>query len=320
MKFPSQNRLQYVTGTLSNDAWTGVGVLNLAKDLSIVNRRGYGATDEKGVPLVFRCRVTMEMQDVAGVGYGSSLDASGSSTLMMKGCQNNWVYRNAGVKWHEARDNMWKKAGVSKKDLGWWSKYVRYAWLSHNESYISPLDGDGAAFAGGTWDLSTFVDMVDNEYKLALNAPGVDEDSTHSATVINPAHSYLSSRPTVPTDSNLESSEVPAIYSHLVQLLSPTNLESGSEEAYIRADAQSEQDNPPYEVFATETTAHDITEPVELGRIVTRLDSNASGSMIVDIPFGLSYVSARHHDIADADITNSNLFTVEVLKITPMQG
>ena len=186
------------------------------------------------------------------------------------------------------------------------------------------MDGNGDAYTGGTWDLSTFVDMVDNEYKLALKADGVDEDSAHSASVIHFAHSYLSSRATVPEDSNLESSETPAPFSHLVDLLSPTNLESGTEESYIRVDAQTEQDNPPYEMFATETTQHDITEPCELGRLVMLPQGSGASlpqTVMLDIPFGIMEVQMAHRDPGDnSGIVDDLALGLEVLDIFEMQG
>nr|AGA18363.1 hypothetical protein [uncultured marine virus] len=325
VKFPSQNKLQYVTGAISNDAWTTptsggtTGALNLPKDFSILNRRGYGSTDNKGVPWVYKVRVDLFLQDEDGFGLNTVPGIDFMTTLKIDGVANNWINRNAAVKWHAARDNMWKKAGVKRKDLGSWSKSIRYNYDSASQTWLTPIDGAGDGFTGGTWDVSTIVDMIDNEYQLRLVGDGVDEDSSTSVSVLTIGHSYLSSRSTVPTDSNLESSEVPAVYSHLTQLLSPTNLESGTEEAYIRTDVATEQDNPPYEVFATETTQHDCTEAVELGRCVAGF-GNSMGSVIVDIPFGLAKMRLTHYDSADTGVTSGALINVTLLDIYPMQG
>ena len=317
--------MKYQTGAISNDTWTipssgGVaGALCLPKDLSLLNRRGYASTTKKGVPLVYRCRVDLLPQDEDGFGPGTAMGSDFQATLQINGCQNNWVFRNAAVKWHAARDNMWKKAGIKRNQLGAYAHAIRYGWDSDSQAFLVPIDGDGNAFTGGTWDTTTMVDMVDNEYKLALTCDGVDEDSAHSVGVVNIAHAYLASRSTVPTDSNAESSEVPAQYSHLEQLLRPTNLESGSEEAYIRTDVMQDQDNPPYEVFVTETTDHDITEPVELGRCIAGTGF-AMGSAIVDIPFGIAGLRATVYNAADTNITPSLSIGVEVLDIFEMQG
>ncbi len=331
VKFPSQRKMLYATGDISNDAWTIIasgnisgsgsvsGPLNLPKDLSLLNRRGYASTTNKGVPLVYRCKVDFYPQDEDGFGPGTAMGSDFQATLQIAGCQNNWVFRNAAVKWHAARDNMWKKAGIKKSQLGTYANAIRYGWDSSSEAFLKPLDAYGEGFVGGTWDTTTMVDMVDNEYKLALTCDGVDEDSAHSVGVVNIAHAYLSSRSTVPLDSNEESSEVPAQFSHLEQLLRPTNLESGTEESYIRTDVVNDQDNPPYEVFATESLNHDITEPVELGRCIAGTGT-AYGSAIVDIPFGIAGLRATVYNAADTNITPNFSVGVEVLDIFEMQG
>ena len=71
-KFPSQRKILYQTGALSNDTYTlltsgGVsGDLNLPKDLSLLNRRGYASTTRKGVPLVYKCKVDFYLHDEDG--------------------------------------------------------------------------------------------------------------------------------------------------------------------------------------------------------------------------------------------------------------
>ena len=331
-KFPSQNKLQYAhAAAVSNDGWTSLttrnaaddgtvsGHLNLPKDLSILNRRGYSSTSNKGVPLVYRCKIDLFLQDEDGFGLDAAVGTDFCTTLKIDGAQNNWVMRNAAVKWHAARDNMWKKAGVKRKNLGSWANAIRYNYDANGDTWVQPTDGDGNPFTGGTWDVSTIVDMIDNEYQLCLVGDGVDEDGSTSVSVLSIGHSYLSSRATVPADSNLEASEVPAIYSHLTQLLSPTNLESGTEEAYIRTDVATEQDNPPYQVFATDTLTHDCTEPVELGRAIAGL-GNSFGSVIVDIPFGIANLRITHYDSADTNVTSSPCISLELLDIYEMQG
>ena len=124
MKFPSQRKIQYQTGALSNDLWTqlqsgGVsGHLNLVKDLSLLNRRGYASTTKDGTPLVFRCKVDLYLQDEDGFGVNASVGSDFMTTLKIDGVQNNWVMKNASKKWHAAREKMLKEAGVSKSSSG----------------------------------------------------------------------------------------------------------------------------------------------------------------------------------------------------------
>ena len=100
-KFPSQRKILYQTGTLSNDTYTlltsgGVsGDLNLPKDLSLLNRRGYASTTRKGVPLVYKCKVDFYLHDEDGQGPSTALNADLQATLKIDGCQNNWYEKRS---------------------------------------------------------------------------------------------------------------------------------------------------------------------------------------------------------------------------------
>lgn len=323
MKFPSQNLLSYQTGTISNDTYSALtsggvsGPLNLPKDLSILNRRGYASTDNKGVPLVYRCMITIYRQDEDGVGIGTAVGGDFATTLKIDGCQNNWVMKNAAVKFHAARNAMWKKAGVKRKHLGAYAGSIRYNYSAASQTWLVPIDGDGDAFTGGTWDSTLLRTESDTSgFALKLTGLGIDETSGNTATAINIGHSYLASRAFVAADTNLEASEAPAKFSVLNELLR-TVATSGVDDDVI-SDGQGGQDNPPYEIDIDEVNS-DITEPVELGRAVCGIGSN-QGSVIVDVPFGICNVRATHHDAADTEVTHGGLMCVKVLDIYPMQG
>ncbi len=323
-KFPSQRKLQYQTGALSNDLFTvlesgGVaGDLNLPKDLSLLNRRGYASTTRKGVPLVYRCKVDFFLQDEDAQGLSAAVGTDFIGTLKMDGCQNNWVMKNAAVKFHAAREKMFSKAGVKKAHRGAYSHEIRYAYDAYNDTWIVPIDGNGDAFTGGTWDLSDFTTEDDVSFKLRLVGTGIDESAAASIADLGIGLSYLQSRGRVADDTNLETSDTPAKFSILNDLLDDSDLDLAYKDDIV-SEAQDAQDNPPYDVMATGDTNNDITEPVELGRAVAGL-GNTFGTMIVDIPFGLARVRATVHDAADTNITPSALMCVEVLDIFEMQG
>ncbi len=325
MKFPSQNKLQYVTGALSNDTWTvptsggTQGALNLVKDLSILNRRGYAST-QKGVPWVYRCKFDLYLQNEDGFGVATTAPAAPPGDFMtilkIDGAQNNWVNLQAAKKWHRAREAFFRRAGVTKRMRGAYAGEIRYNWDSAGDTWLTPIDGAGDAFTGGTWDTSVLADSQDSSFQLCLTGTGVDETAASGPSVLVIGDSYLKSRMTVPVDSNLEASDVPAKYSHLNDL-----LESGDD---TRKDdthtiAEGEQDNPPYDQLVGSETGHDITESVELGRAVAGL-GNAYGSVVVDVPFGIAQVRLTHFDAADTAITSGVNFCVQVLDIYPMQG
>lgn len=318
MKFPSQSKLHYVSGgAISNDGWTAYGFLNLPKDLALLNRRGYGSTDNKGVPWVYRCKVTTYPQDEDGFGYGAAVGSDFATTLKISVCQNNWVMRNAAVKFHAARDAMWKKSGVSKRHLGAYADSIRYHFDGATQTWLTPIDADGDAFTGGTWDSTTLRTESDTSgFALKLVGTGIDETSGNTASAINIGHSYLASRAYVAADSNLESSEAPADFSVLRELLRP--VATSAVDDNVVGDAQDGQDNPPYEIDIDNTDS-DITEPVEAGRCVSGV-ANGISTIVVDIPFGLAQLRATHFDAADTNVVSDFLTEIEVIDIYPMQG
>ena len=324
VKFPSQRKILYQTGALSNDTYTlltsgGVsGDLNLPKDLSILNRRGYASTTRKGVPLVYQCKVDFYLHDEDGQGPSTALGSDLQATLKIDGAQNNWVMRNAAVKFHEAREKMFKKAGIRKADRGAYSHEIRYNYDSNADTWLVPVDGDGDAFTGGTWDATEISTERDQAMALKLVGTGVDEDSAVSTTALQIGFSYLSSRGQVAADSNLESSASPALFSVLNNMLMDSTLSDGTKDNIVD-EAQDAQDNPPYDEWTAADTNHDVTEPVELGRAIAGF-GNAYGSTIVEIPFGLAKMRATVFDAADTNVTPSGLVCVEVLDIFEMQG
>ncbi len=319
----------YQTGALSNDTYTiptsgGVaGALNLPKDLSLMNRRGYASTTRKGVPLIYRAKIDFFPQDEDGQGPSTAMGADFQATLKINGAQNNWVMRNAAVKYHAAREKMFRDAGVAKSTRGAYSHEIRYGYDGASDTWLVPIDGDGNAFTGGTWDLTDLTYYPDGEFSLCLVGAGDDEESdAFAGTALSIGHSYLLSRANQQADTNLEADETPAKFSVLNSMLSGDSLATDSGSDDVREEARNAQDNPPYEVLDISDSGdvnHDITEPVELGRAVCG-QGYGHGSVIVDIPFGIAELKATVYDANDTNITPSLLFGVEVLDIFEMQG
>lgn len=322
-KFPSQNKITYQTGSIGTNL-TGLtsgsvsGDMNLPRDLSILNQRGYASTTRKGVPLIFRCKVDYYLQDEDQNGISAAVGTDFASTLDVYGCQNNWVMRNAAVKFHAAREKMMRDAGIAKKQRGTYAHEIRYNYDSNNDTWLVPIDGDGDALETGDWDVSTIAVEDDTDIKLKLVGPATTEGSAASMNVQQIGYSYLVSRSRPPADSNLESDTVPADFSILRTLLSSRGVQDTDDE--VDALAEAEGDAPPYQLIGSSPDLnHNITEPVLLGRALASL-GNGYGSCIVDIPFGLCKMRASVHDAADTSVTSSGLVCVEVLDIYEMQG
>lgn len=322
-KFPSQNLMTYDVTAISDSTMTDLGHLNIPKDLSIVNRRGYASTSRSGVPLVYRTRFTFQLGDDLGRRLYSTGDESTPypadmmATLKITGCQNNWVMRNAAVKFHAAYHNTLKKAGVLKKHLGAYANEIRYAFDAHDDTFLTPIDGEGNAFAGGTWDLTDlFTESDTSGFKLKLVGQHLDEEGGNTATAVHIGQSYLASRSHVPADSNLESSESPQKFSILNEMLRDGQT-SGVDDNVI-VEMRDQGDNPPYEVDPDNANS-DITESIELGRAVVSL-ARPTASVTVDVPFGICTLKGA----VDLDGTSTDepngLVQAKVLKIFEMQG
>jgi hypothetical protein len=323
-RFPSERKLTYATGAISNGNYGTMGVVNLPRDLSAVNRRGYASTDSKGIPYTFKVAVHWIPSGLDGSGYVVSGSSDIRTTVKFLTVPNNWVAKNAGKVWHDARLTGMKRAGLKNKQLGAYAKEIRYNWdeSDSSSSFLAPVDGAGAALAGGTWDTTTIFTPLDEDgFSLKLLGTGHDEDNTQTGTVINALHSYLQSRGTVELDSNLDIETVPSDRSLLLSLQMGSDSDE-DERAALIANVKDSQDAPPYDPFDGADTNNDITESVESARIIMYPSQNAGiVTTTFEAPYGLFEVLAANRDPGDnSGVVDDMAFTVEVLDIYPMQG
>lgn len=320
---------------MSNGSFAETHTICVPKDLSILNRRGYASTTRKGVPLIYRVRATVYPSGIDGSGYNVTASGDVRTTIKFNGCQNNWVMKNAAVKFHAAREKMYRDAGVKKGSRGAYSHEIRYAYDAAGDSFAAPVDGTGAAFTGGTWDISSLASGPDTAFALTLVGDGDDEESNaFNGAELSIGHAYLLSRVNQQADTNLEAEEGPAKYSVLQALLS-SDLDTANAADEVVGTGRDEQDNPPYEVLDLSDSgdvSHDITEEVELGRLCMypsgSIDSNQAAvvgsgpqSIVLDVPFGIMAVHMSHQDAGNNSGVNDDLaLGIEVLKISEMQG
>ena len=225
--------------------------------------------------------------------------------------------RNAAIKLHAAREKWLSKTGVPKKLRGAYSHEIRYNYDGADDAFIAPVDANGDALVGGTWDRTTFADDLDNSWQIKLIGSAVDESSSTTATEFSLPGLYLNSRGNQHSDTNVEADDTPARYSHLQFLLGNLNVDEQMDVAI--SNIQGEQDNPPYDLWAVDDTNNDITEPVNLGVAIATI-GGGYGSCIVDVPFGLMHLIGRNHDAAGTSVTSTGSIAVEVLDIYEMQG
>ena len=318
----------YAGAAVSNGNFAETHTISVPKDLSILNRRGYASTTRKGVPLVYRVAATVYPSGLDGSGYTTSVSSDVRTTVKFLGCQNNWVMKNAAVKFHAARENSMREAGIKKKSRGAYAHEIRYSYDSAGDTLSAPVDGAGNAFTGGTWDYTTLAYGSDSGFSLQLVGNGDDEETdAFAGTSLSIGHSYLLSRVNQQADTNLESEEGPAQFSVLQRMLNMNpGVAAGGTDDLVEL-ARDQQDNPPYEVLDLSDSGdvqHDITEEVELGRSV--LMPQGSGATlpmttVLDVPFGVFRVLMAHRDPGDnSGIVDDLALGLEVLDIFEMQG
>lgn len=311
MKLPQQRYLKYTIADDSESPYlTKSKYVNIVRDLASVNRHNVAHTTNKGVPLVYRCAVTMSPQ----VEHGSSTSdynqiLFGDNQLVQQvdlaTIPNTWVTRNAIVKTHAARENMYKLQGVKKSERGAYSRTLRMGFAG--TTFLSPLKSTsaaGQAFDVSGWDYS------------ALKQDDADLSLTHVTGDSGILSLYLDSRRQVSADSNSEddSEDQPVDNNILRKLLSPT-LGISSRDDDVTALARDEADNPPYSL----DNNGDHTDAVICGTLSIGQQVAFTQTKIIDIPLGLLNCKFRNVFVdAGSNITTGCEISIEVLGVYEM--
>ncbi len=85
--------------------------INLTKDLSWLNSRGMEHTDREG--------------NVVGYIVDITIVSTSPANWIIGGAPNSWKMRNAFRKWHFARLEMFRNAGVTKSEMGKYGQTIR---------------------------------------------------------------------------------------------------------------------------------------------------------------------------------------------------
>jgi hypothetical protein len=304
-----EGTLNYNSGTIANDAFTNIEEVNICRDLGAINRKAIHQTTSKGVPLVYHCRVTVYRTP-------DTSDADLLTEVKAITVPQNWVFRNAAVKLHAARNKMFKKNGITKSMLGRYASTIRYGWDGTDvDLFNSPLD-----IAGGTlwdetgsekWDLSQIAISTDTDLKVLLcGASHPDEEASVSAATFNLATAYLNSRKPVAFDDQTDA-DTPAAYSIIRDMF--MNYQAATDDEVLTI-AETTQDHPPYDADDVDGP---FTQCVEQGRCHTGQGTASISSIVVDVPFGLLQLKARRWNAA---ATGNFDFRVDVLGVSEMQG
>lgn len=280
--------------------------INLARDLSALNRKGMEQTTRKGVPLVYHCRLTI---------YRNMTDKPNSTLFVTPHvAPSNWVTRNGAVKLHAAREAMFKNAGIKKSDRGRYDHTIRYGWNAHNQTWEVPVFSDGSStFTDlGEWDLSKIAIDQDTELVPTLFGSVFDETAASTGNSFNMMNAYLNSRRKVDLD------DLPAAHGaadHSI-LRSMFNVEDATDDE-LQVIADDNQDLPPYDqdAAAGSFTSMCLTDVAACGNWGQPKDT-----IHFDAPFGLTYLELVKQTDSNGDLDGDITYIIEVLGISEMQG
>lgn len=312
VKLPTQRYLKYrIPDSALNYEQTVARYVNLPRDLATVNRHNVTHTSSKGVPLVYRCAVTI----TPAVQHGTSASDNWNNVLfgdnqLIQQCDlaiipNSWVTRNAIVKTHAARENMFKMQGVKKSERGAYSRTLRMGMAG--TTFLTPQKYDvqaGSDFDVSGWDYS------------ALKQDDSDLSLTHVTGDSGLLSLYLDSRKQISADSNSDddNSNQPVDNNILRKLLSPT-LGISSRDDDVTALARDEADNPPYSL----DNNGDHTDAILCGTLSIGQQVAFSSTKIIDIPLGLLRCGARNVFVdAGSNIETGFEMSIEVLGVYEM--
>jgi len=297
------------SGETSENYHQGAAYINLPKDLSLVNRKGFDMTSSKGVPLVYHTRLTI---------HRSTQDDTDVTLIVgVNGAQSNWVTRNASVKTHFAREKMYANAGVKKSERGRYDKTLRLNFDAASQTWLVPHLNDGSTTwdaTGADWDPSKIAVGEDADLIPTLFGAVVNEENAISAATFNIQNAYLASRRKVVIEDVGDAEDVGA-HSILRQMFVVDDADSDE----IQAIAHSVGDEPPYNSDAAAGTYTSMTSLGihQIGNLAVPM-----GVMDVDIPFGICQLSLAKQtvDNANGSMEGSIIVAVEVLGISEMQG
>ncbi len=305
-----EGKLNYkLTGFDATSATTDADTayINLARDLSASNRKGFEHTTRKGVPLVYHCKMTVYRT------FGTDR-ANSSVAVLPSFAQSNWVTRNGAVKLHAAREAMFKNAGIKKSDRGRYDKTIRYGITAHNQTWSVPIytDGNATYTDMGEWDLSKIAIDQDTELVPTLFGPDFDETAATTGNSFNMMNAYLNSRRKIDLD-DLPASHGAADHSILRSMF---NVEDATDDE-LQVIADDNQDLPPYDQdnYKGTFTSAASGEFAVLGNFGVVKDT-----VFFDVPFGLLTLSALKTADSSGNLSDDIPLLIEVLGISEMQS
>lgn len=259
--------------------------IDIFRDLSIVNRRGYDQNRMLGITGIT-------------IVYPEGGTAA-NFTLRAHTAGNSWVVQNAHVKGEALFDEM--NALVLKDNpsiRGTWAGFkVRLDDHHVAANTLNPLDGDEAAYKAGEWEYSTYV-LPQHEVDGAGNPKPALERTAHLvgpnfSDRISLVQAYADSRATVqPDDPNVPAGMSTSFFNILT--------DSGSQEPELADKIIGDGDAPPYDQdeYPGGATNADCTVLHGIASVSAQTPTTRLGPM--SVPCGLLHINGT---IIDAPVT-----------------
>jgi len=112
-------------------------IICLPKDLSALTAKGHSSSKRDGTMLTYVCDI--------------ELLAESQNAIAAYTAPETWKLKNAFKKWHELRHYMFRESGLSKKEIGRYSKEIRPFFGPANEAFVDPVSGTSWDVAAEEW-------------------------------------------------------------------------------------------------------------------------------------------------------------------------
>ena len=256
----------------------GTSYIDLAKDLSIVNRR------------LYRQGMTYVIQDVQ-LAQSAGLQASDLTQISFSTAGNSWIVHNAWKKgfaaWREQTREFTDATGILP---GKWNDFKIYLDDAHEDgTTLAPYAGDAGAYETGEWEYAKLVfddDGTERELKMHLIGSSNLAD-TNEESGIGLIHEYARSRPRGPVGGEPEMSAEAndTIYAKLQGTDEITDMLSDN--------IESDNDTAPYDrvEYPGGDTNADVPVPVRWASVNATQGSTTVAGFIA--PCGLIQIAAN---------------------------
>lgn len=297
--------------------------LDMAAEMSKIDRKNHHQVTAKGVPLVYDLSITVSSPLVSNLQW----DASGTKTPPALFCTgtvltapNNWQTRNAVRMAHFTREDLRREAGVKKGSIGRYAKTLRcnldadmwdieynpaanpgpamnkrlYAMKTVTPFSITGAGVSGDVFVGGTWDYTQVAQVTEGDANLA-DPFYMNVCESHEAiapgpyTYIGLLQAYNQRRQTTLDDSTLTSGgDTQFINNESPFFRIPEQDVSEDEYVQITLD---EQDEPPYDRTIGADVALADSKVAQPQEIFQNTVFQAESRMRIQAPLGLVQIN-----------------------------